>query len=258
MRLRREGLNGFGCCGNRIERVGYRGVISGGGGEGLFCETPAGFACQSAVGAFHFLDDCGVLRHAGDNGDIFEVLGGGTDHGGAADVDVFDEVAEGNAGQGGGLLEGIEVDDDHVDGLDSVRGDGGFVLGVATNVEQASVDARVQRFYASVEHLGKAGEIADVLYGQPSLAQRACRAAGGDQLDAEAGENFGQINEAGFVGHAEQCPADRFLSRLSMHTQFNSLAIFVGWIVRRAGAQERRPKNRLHREPWRNLYVDLN
>ena len=49
-------------------------------------------------------------------------------------------MAEGDAGLGGGLLEGVEVDDHHVDGLDAVGGDGGLVLRVAANVEQAAVD----------------------------------------------------------------------------------------------------------------------
>jgi hypothetical protein len=75
-------------------------------------------------------------RGQGDDGYVFEVLGGGTDHGWAADVDVFDEMAEGYAGLGRGLFEGVEIDDDHVDGQDAVFGDGGFVLGFAADVEQ--------------------------------------------------------------------------------------------------------------------------
>ena len=51
-------------------------------------------------------------------------------------------MAEGDAGLRGSLLEGVEIDDDHVDGLDAVRGDGGFVLGVAADVEQAAVHER--------------------------------------------------------------------------------------------------------------------
>ena len=59
-----------------------------------------------------------VVGGGGDDGDVGEVFGGGADHGGAADVDVFDDLVEGDVGFGGGLLEGVEVDDDHVDGLD--------------------------------------------------------------------------------------------------------------------------------------------
>ena len=77
------------------------------------------------------------------------------------------------------------------------------MFGVAADVEESAVDAGVQGFDAAVEHFGEAGEVADVLYGQPGFAEGARGAAGGDELDAEACENFGEINEAGFVGHAE-------------------------------------------------------
>ena len=110
--------------------------------EGLPGEPPAGLAAQCAACAFHFFDESGVIGHAGDDGDVFEVFGRGANHRRAADVDVFDEVAEGYAGLGGGFLKGVEVDHHHVDGLDAVRGDGGLVLGVAANVEQTAMHER--------------------------------------------------------------------------------------------------------------------
>ena len=117
-------------------------------------------------------------------------------------------MAEGDAGLCGGFLEGVEVDDDHVDGLDAVIGDGGFVLGVAADVEQTAVDEGVEGLDAAVEHLGEAGEVADVADGQAGFAEGAGGAAGGDELDAEAGEGLGKLDEAGFVGDAEQGAAD--------------------------------------------------
>ena len=156
-----------------------------------------------------FLDESGIVGNAGDDGDIFKVFGGGADHGGAADVDVFDEMAEGDAGLGGGLLKCVEIDDDHVDGLDAMAGDSGFVFVVAANVKQAAMDARVQRFDTAVEHLREAGEFADVFYGQSGFTQRARGAAGGDQLHAKAGEGLGEFNQAGFVGYAEKRSPNR-------------------------------------------------
>ena len=90
--------------GNRVKRVGDGGVVGGGGGEGLLGEPPAGFAGKRAVVGFQFFDERGVIGDAGDDGDVFEVFGGGADHGGAADVDVFDEVSEGNAGLGAAVF----------------------------------------------------------------------------------------------------------------------------------------------------------
>ena len=194
----RGGGFGRGGFGDLVEGVGDGGVVGGGEGEGLLGQPPAGFAAERAAVGFQFFDQGGIIGDAGDDGDVFKVLGGGADHGGAADVDVLDEVAEGDAGLGGGLLEGVEVDHHHVDGLDAVRGDGGFVLVVAADVEQAAVDLGMEGLDAAVEHLGKAGEVADVLDGEAGFAQGAGGAAGGDQFDAEAGQDAGQTRPGRF------------------------------------------------------------
>ncbi len=164
----------------------------------------------------------GVVGNAGDDGDVFKVFGGGADHGGAADVDVLDEVAEGDAGLGGGFLKGVEIDDDHVDGLDVVLGDGGFVFGVAADVEQAAVDLGMKGLDAAVEHLREAGEVADVFDVEAGVAEGAGGAAGGDQLDAEAGKGLGELDQAGLVGYAQQGTPDLLL-RAHVHSLMKSV-----------------------------------
>jgi len=123
----------------------------------LLGEAPTGGTGERSVVGVELFDEGGVVGDAGDDGYVFEVFCGGADHGGAADVDVFNEMAEGYAGLGGGLFKGIEVDYDHVDGLDVVRGDGGFMVGVAADIEQASVDEGVEGFDSAVEHFREAG-----------------------------------------------------------------------------------------------------
>ena len=129
-----------------VKGVGDGGVVSGGESEGLAGELPAGLAGEgggvAGVGA-EFLDEGGIVGGVGDYSDVLEVLSGGADHGGATDVDVLDELGEGGAGAGGSFLEGIEVDDDHVDGLDGVGFDGGNVSGIVADVEDAAVDLGV-------------------------------------------------------------------------------------------------------------------
>ena len=85
---------------------------------------------------------------------------------------------------------------------------------------------------AAVEHLGEAGEVADVLDGEAGFAQGAGGSAGGDELDAEAGEHLGKLHQAGFVGHAQQRAADRFCMLLFDVLTVRSLAIFVERIRR--------------------------
>ena len=84
----------------------------------------------------------------------------------------------------------------------------GRVLGIVADGEDAAVDARVQRLDAAIEHLGKAGHVGDVAHGQAGVGQRLARAAGGDQLDAEAGQAASQVDQAGLVADAEQGAAD--------------------------------------------------
>ena len=108
-----------------LEGGGDAGIVGGGGGEGLLGEPPAGGTGEAAV----VLDELGgescVVRYGGHDGYVFEVLGGGANHGRAADVDVLDDVGEGYVRLLRSLFKGVEVDDHHVDGLDGVLGDGG-------------------------------------------------------------------------------------------------------------------------------------
>jgi len=171
-------------------------------------EAPTGGSGEAASIRLQFFCQSDVVGGLGDDGYVFEVFGGGADHGWAADVDVFDEMAEADVRLSRRLLEGVEVDDNHIDGQNAVLGYRGFVLGFAANVEQAAVDAGVEGLNPAIEHFGEAGQFADVLDLQAGFAEGAGGAAGGDELDAEAGEHLGEGDEAGFIGDAEEGAAD--------------------------------------------------
>ena len=143
--------------------------------------------------------------------------------------------AKADAGLVRGLLEGVEVDDDHVDGLDGVLGDGGDVLGVVADVEDAAVDLGVEGLDAAVEHLGEAGEVADVADREAGVAEGFGGAAGGDEFDAVGGEGAGEVDEAGFVGDGEEGAADGAeIGRRSggRAVSKSSLIILSGFLVR--------------------------
>ncbi len=78
------------------------------------------------------------------------------------------------------------------------------VRGVAAHRQQAAMDRRMQRLDPAVHHLGKTGEIADVEHVEPGVAQGLARAAGGNQLDAVAGQRAGKVDDAGFVGDGNE------------------------------------------------------
>src|SRR5690606_24734622 len=113
-----------------VDRLGEPGgngaVINSGAGIGLGGQLLA----QGEGHAAGFADGCqdfGVIGRIDDDGHIGMVLGGGADHGRAADVDILDDVVIGRA-RGDGFLEGIEVDGDEVDGADFVLDHGGSVV----------------------------------------------------------------------------------------------------------------------------------
>ena len=147
-----------------------------------------------------------VLRLDHDR-DVGVVLGGGADHGRAADVDVLDAGVEAGA-LGDGLLERIEVDHQEVDRPDAVRRHRGGVLRVVANGEQTAVDERVQRLHPAVHHLGKAGELGHVEHAQPGVGEGLARAAGGDEFDAVAAPARGRNRRGAILSETDKRARD--------------------------------------------------
>ena len=194
-----------------FEGGGDGGVVGGGRGEGGLGEPPAGSAGERAgVGVELGGDEPGVVGGGRHDGDVLEVFGGRSAPSRGRRCRCFrSSRANGNAGLGGGLLKGIQVDHDHVDRLrSSCSCDGCHVPAFAANVEEAAVDLGVQGFDAAVEHLGEAGEVGDVADGEAGFAEGPGGAAGRDELDAMPGERAGEVEEAGFIGDGEEGAAD--------------------------------------------------
>ena len=76
---------------------------------------------------------------------------------GTADVDLLDQVVEAHVAARRGLLERVEVDDDHVDRRDTELARRREVVGMVAPREDPAVDGRMQGLHAAVHHLGKAG-----------------------------------------------------------------------------------------------------
>ena len=70
--------------------------------------------------------------------------------------------------------------------------------------EEPAMHGRVQRLHTSVEHLGKLRDVGDVAHGDLRLAQRARRAAGGDELPATLVQSAGELEKAGLVGDGKK------------------------------------------------------
>src|SRR5207302_1447260 len=135
-----------------LERRSDGRIIGGGKREGLLREPPFGLERELSLVGRDFGGNAGIVIGRGDDSDVTKVLGGGADHGGPADVDVLNQFVEFNARLSGGLLEGVEVHDDHIDGLDLMFGDCASMGGISADMKDAAVNLRVQRLYAAVEH----------------------------------------------------------------------------------------------------------
>ena len=182
------------------EPVRDRRIIGGGARISLGGEPAAQRKRGRALVGGEFVEHGLVVLRLDDDGDIVVVLRGSPDHRGTADVDVLDAVLVTGAFVDG-CLERVEVDHEQVDRRDAVRLHRISMFLVVADREQAAMHLGVQRLDPPVHHLGKAGQVGDVLDLKPGRRDRLRGAAGGDQLDAVTGERPGEFDQAGFVGN---------------------------------------------------------
>ena len=116
---------------------------------------------RRTAGAIQLFDDPRVILGVDDHEHVAEVLGGGPDEAGTADVDLLDQVVEGGIGIGGGLGERVEIDDHQVDRADALGGDGGQVVGPVAAGQDARVDRRMEGLDPPVHHFRKARDVGD-------------------------------------------------------------------------------------------------
>ena len=157
--------------------------------------------------AAHGLEHLPVGGRVGDDRDGRVVLGRGADHGRPTDVDLLDAVLHTGAG-GDRVGEGVEVDDDEVEGGDLQLLELAHVVGQAGVGEDAGVDARVQGLDPSVEALGEAGQVLDLGHGQPQAGDGGGGPTGRDELDAGLGQATDEVLEAGLVVDGDEGTAD--------------------------------------------------
>ena len=160
-----------------------RRVVGGRRGERLRGEPPPRLGRKASRAQLG--EHLRVALRPADGRDPREVLRCGPEQRRPADVDHLDHVGLGGAFARGGLGEGIEVDDDEVEGLDPVRLEVGEVAGHVPAGQDAAVHRGVQRDHAVTEHLGEAGQALHPRHGQAVLLQVGGGAAARHQLAAQ-------------------------------------------------------------------------
>ena len=153
---------------------------------------------HAAIG-LQFRNDARVLRGVGQHGNVFPVLGSAAHHGRAANVDVLDRVLQRTAGLGHRGFKRVQIDHQHVDGVDVVFGKGGHVGGHIAACQQPAVHAWVQGFHAAVEHFGKACHLCHFGHGDLMVCQQFGGASRREQLDASACQRLRELEKTGLV-----------------------------------------------------------
>ena len=189
----------------RSHPLGHGDVVAGRVAEGLGREALA-LLLREATTADR-LEDLAVAAGVGDDRDGGVVLRRGPDHRRATDVDLLDAVLHPGA-RGDGVGEGVEVDDDEVEGGDLQLLELADVVGQPGVGEDAGVHARVQGLDPAVEALGEPGELLDLGHGQAEPLDRGGGATGGDELHAGLGEATDEVLQPGLVEDRDEGTAD--------------------------------------------------
>src|SRR5207248_6954188 len=114
----------------------------------------------------------------------FVILRRTADHRWSTDVDVLDRFRKCYVRFSNGRLEGVKIDHDQIDWLESALACFGFMFRIATFVKKPTVHARMQRFNAPFQYLGKCGETGNLTHGNFFLSQQLGSATSGNNVDA--------------------------------------------------------------------------
>ena len=148
------------------------------------------------------------------------VFGRSTDHGGPADIDIFDAVIIGFSGPHG-FLERIEIDHQKIDGADPMRQHRGLMHRIGADGEQAAMDFRMQGFDPSIHHFRKACHIGHVLNRQACGFQTGTSASCRNQLDPARMQGLCEIQQSRLVGNGKQSAGDAAKIMGHEHVQTN-------------------------------------
>ena len=147
----------------------------------------------------HLLQHARVVLRVGNDGDAIIVFRSTTQHRGTTDVDIFDGFLKRHALAHDGLLEGVEIDHNQVDGGNGVLSGLGLVLGIVAFLQEAPVDFRVESFHTALEKFGGTSVVSDIDDGEPGLTQGLRGAAGGEEFDAKTVKALSKFDQARLV-----------------------------------------------------------
>ncbi len=231
------------------EPAGDFGIVGRGAGIGDLGELAAQRQRGGAIVGIEFGQHGCVIFGIDHHRHIVVVLGGGADHGGAADVDILDRLLIARAFGDGGF-ERVEVRNQQIDALDRMILHRLGVFGVVANAQEAAMNLGVQRLHAPIHDFREAGDFGNIGYLQAGIAQGLGGASGRDQLHVAGGERGGEGNEACFVENRKQRATDRAEGHWAAGNEVSPGLTSGG--SKREGF--RKPQGRF---AWRTLWIAL-
>ena len=136
---------------------------------------------------------------------MLPVFGRTAHHGWATNVDVFNRVIQCAIGHGHRGFKWVEVDHQHVDGVDAMGFQRLHVRWHVATRQQTTMHIRMQRFDATIEHFGNACDLCHFAHRQTLRTEQLRGTSGGNQLHAQIVQGTGKFNNACFVRHRDQC-----------------------------------------------------
>ena len=127
------------------------------------------------------------------------VFGGATHHRWSANVYILNDFITRRA-FGHRLGKGIKIYDHKVDGANMMFGHCGGMFGIIAHRKQTAMHHRMQCLHAAVHHLGKARQLAYVLYGQASGAERFGGPARRHQFNMPRRQRMAKLHQSSLVG----------------------------------------------------------
>src|SRR5690606_33049567 len=186
--------------------VGDHAGVSGGVFNGLQRQVAAGFVAQTVV-RLQVVQHRRVVVGVHHNTHVRAVLGGRADHGGATDVDVFNRQWPVGIRLGHGGGERIQIHHHQINGVDAVFSH--HIIVLTTTTQYTTVNFRVQGFYPAIHHFREAGVVRHFYGGNLIVDQQLISTAGGQDFHAGGVQSLGEVDDTGFVGHADQGAAYR-------------------------------------------------
>ncbi len=114
--------------------------------------------------SLHFIDNRSIISGIDDNRDCGVVLCRRTQHGWAADIDIFNCIGKTAVRFGYGFHKRVEIDDYHINLFDIVLFHLGDMFRQVAAAQETAMNLRMQGFYPAVEHFREAGVVGDLNY----------------------------------------------------------------------------------------------